>query len=97
VKFVDALFRLSLRSNVKFTGPRAKQRIMKEKWNTLGKSIPFVIPFGTENDNHVLEPSWEQSWNSLVENKGKKKVLLVTDEDCINYITEKLLWTWTYT
>jgi hypothetical protein len=33
----------------------------------------------------------------LVENKGKKKVLLVTDEDCINYITEKLLWTWTYT
>ena len=95
VKFVDALFRLSLRSNVKFTGPRAKQRIMKEKWNTLGNSIPFVIPFGTENDNHVLEPSWEQSWNSLAENKGKKKVLLVTDEDCINYITEKLLWTWT--
>jgi hypothetical protein len=73
VKFVDPLFRLSLCANVKSTGPRAKQRIVEEQWNTLGNSIPFVIPFDTENDN---KPSCTKAWNSLGKNKkGKKKVL----------------------
>mgnify|MGYP006167488963 CR=1 FL=1 len=93
VKFVDALFRLSLRANVKFTGPRAKQRIVDEEWNTLGKSIPFDIPFDKKKGN---KPSWTNAWNSLGNpKKGKKKVVVVTDDDCINYITDKLLWSWT--
>jgi hypothetical protein len=43
VKFIDALFRLRCGSNVKFNGIRSRQRIIDEKWNTLGTSAPFTI------------------------------------------------------
>ena len=71
VKFVDALFRLSLRANVKFTGPRAKQRIVDEEWNTLGKSIPFDIPFdkkrGTNRHGKMHGIAW------VTKKRGRKK------------------------
>jgi hypothetical protein len=40
VKFIDALFRLRCGRNVKFNGIRSSQRIIDEKWNTLGTSAP---------------------------------------------------------
>ena len=54
MKFIDTLFRLKLNHDVKFLGPRARQRIVEEKWNTLGTSRPFP---------DTITEHWEEAWN----------------------------------
>ena len=83
VKFVDSLYRLNIHHNVRFTGPRAKQRIEDDNWNVLGESIPFgKFPF----DKHKNDQAWKQMGPD-------GKTVLVTDKHCIDYITQKLLKT----
>jgi hypothetical protein len=81
VKFVDSLYRLNIHHNVRFTGPRAKQRIEDDNWNVLGESIPFgKFPF----DKHKNDQAWNQK-------SPDGKTELVTDKHCIDYITQTLL------
>jgi hypothetical protein len=80
VKFVDSLYRLNIHHNVRFTGPRARQRIEDDNWNVLGESIPFgKFPF----DKHKNDQAWNQ--------KSPDGKVLVTDKHCIDYITQTLL------
>jgi hypothetical protein len=83
VKFVDSLYRLNIHHNVRFTGPRARQRIEDDNWNVLGESIPFgKFPF----DKHKNDQAWNQR-------KPDGKTVLVTDKHCIDYISQTLLKT----
>ena len=77
VKFIDTLFRLKLNHDVKFLGPRARQRIVEEKWNTLGTSRPFP---------DTITEHWEEAWNPEIDSET-----VVTDRDCIDYVTTTLL------
>ena len=77
MKFIDTLFRLKLNHDVKFLGPRARQRIVEEKWNTLGTSRPFP---------DTITEHWEEAWNPEIDSET-----VVTDRDCIDYVTTTLL------
>ena len=103
VKFIDALFRLSCGDNVKFTGVWAIQRIIDQKWNTLGKSIPFTISFDAEDKNDILDTSWDNelktdapkpSWENSWIPEGEDGKVLVTDKDCVDYVNNTLLGSW---
>ena len=77
MKFIDTLFRLKLNHDVKFLGPRARQRIVEEKWNTLGTSRPFP---------DTITEHWEEAWHPEIDSET-----VVTDRDCIDYVTTTLL------
>jgi hypothetical protein len=91
VKFVDSLFRLNKQRDVKFIGTRARQRLIEEKWNVLGKSIPFQFEIESATTSNISDLSWKQAWHQ----KGEDGSVLVTDKDCLDYVTMTLVKSWT--
>ena len=91
VKFVDSLFRLHKQRDVKFIGTRARQRLIEEKWNVLGKSIPFQFEIESATTSNISDLSWKQAWHQ----KGEDGSVLVTDKDYLDYVTMTLVKSWT--
>ena len=86
-----------------FTVVWPKQRNNDQKWNTLGKSIPFTISFDAEDKNDILDTSWDNelktdapkpSWENSWIPEGEDGKVLVTDKDCVDYVNNTLLGSW---